>query len=744
MISNHFSSFLRLFLLALCFGAMQSWARPALRKPCDVKQPDGTILTIQLVGDEFRHFTTTIDDYTVVKSADGFYRYAFLKDGKLIPSDVVASNPERRTLSEQAFLARHSKMIAPEMTQAQKELQNAAARLYTGDMQQTRRAKDAAKAPSIDYSKFKGLVLLVEFSDRKFLREDANEFYQLLTNEKNLKGYYDVSGTKYTNCDGSVRDYFYDNSMQKFDPKFDVVGPVSINYKATDAKGNDNIYSLIRATLNAANSQVDYADYDLNKDGSVDMVYFIFAGYGSYVPGNDSLYVWPHASDLSWYSTYGGLRYDGMKFSRYACSVEIQDLESQAASHQVLDGIGTMCHEFSHVLGLADHYDTDYEKNGQAVHPGTWDVMANGADFNNGLTPAGYNSYERYTLGFAPLQRLEFEGKYTLEPFNTSNQFYLLKTGTSKVNFYLENRQKIGWDRYLPSHGLLVWRVDSTNANVWQRNTLNCNPDHLYYDLIRSNPSKANMMGSDNDPFPGKNNVIDLTRNTTPALLTWQGKEADIDLYDITETSEGLITFTAGIDLYKSQEEDFEDMALTEADAEGLEGKFCKWDLTKAIVANVADEGHGNGTRVVKVMRSGTITTSAQKPIRSISYNVWSGGQQARVALRVNTGGSWKNVKLPDGGTQYSLARNSSVTLSYNTPIPAGSKVQIQITGTSTAMVAYVDDIAITYGNDADGISEVEVATSSGDGSRYNLSGQKVDGHYKGIVISNGKKTIEK
>ena len=76
--------------------------------------------------------------------------------------------------------------------------------------------------------------------------------------------------------------------------------------------------------------------------------------------------------------------------------------------------------------------------------------------------------------------------------------------------------------------------------------------------------------------------------------------------------------------------------------------------------------------------------------------------------------------------------------------IPAGSKVQIQITGTSTAMVAYVDDIAITYGNDADGISEVEVATSSGDGSRYNLSGQKVDGHYKGIVISNGKKTIEK
>ena len=747
MIRNHFNSFLRLFIITvLCLGVLQSWGKPALRKPCDVIQPDGSVLTIQLQGDEFKHFTTTTDGYTVVKASDGFYYYAQLQDGHLTTTGVKASNPGNRSLAETAFLASQKKMLSPDMTEAQKSLQESAARLYSGDTQTARRAQGSLGAGRIDYSAFKGLVLLVEFSDRKFLRSDANEFYKNLTSQKDFEGFYDATGTNYTECDGSVRDYFRDNSKGVFDPTFDVVGPVSINYNATAAKGNDNIYNLIRSALSAANSEVNYADYDLNKDGSVDMVYFIFAGYGSYVTGNDSNYVWPHASDLSWYSAYGGLRYDGMKFSRYACSVEIQDMESQAEFHQVLDGIGTMCHEFSHVLGLADHYDTDYEKNGQAIHPGTWDVMAGGADLNNGYTPAGYNSYERYSLGFATATPLDVEGQYSLLPFNTSNQFYLLKTGNTREKFYLENRQKTRWDRFLPSHGLLVWRVDSTNANVWTMNTVNNNPDHMYFDLVRSNPDKASIIGSANDPYPGKNNVVDLTKDTSPALITWNGKEADLDIYDITETSDGVITFNAGKNLYKSEYEDFENMQTTDADAEGLKGVYCNWDLAKATIANVEDVGYGNGNRVVKVNRSGTLTTSEiSKGIRGLKFNVWTGNAQARVTLRKNAGDTWKQVAMSDGSTQVTLSKNSSAVLVCNEPIAAGTKLQIQVTGTSNSMVAYIDDIVITYSNVEDDINDVEVvAPESGNGERYNIAGQKVGGNYKGIVISNGKKMIVK
>ena len=734
---------LRLSMLALALVALQSWGRPALPKPCDVRQPDGTVLTIQLFGDEFKHFTATTDGYTVVKAADGFYHYALLQDGRLQPSDVIARNPYRRSSNDNAFLSTIKKMQCPEMTEAQQALKNSASTLYS----EKRRAPSAnAAAGRIDYSKFKGLVLLVDFTDRKFLRSDANAFYQKLTNEKNFKGYYDVSGQKYTQCDGSVRDYFYDNSMGMFDPQFDVVGPLSINYKAVDAKGNDAVYTLIKAALSAANSEVDYTDYDLDKDGSVDMVYFIFAGYGSYVPGNDSSYIWPHASNLSWYSTYSGLRYDGMKFGRYACSVEIQDLESQAQYHQILDGIGTMCHEFSHVLGLADHYDTNYEEDGQANHPGTWDVMAGGADQNNGLTPVGYNAYERYSLGFAPAQKLELAGSYSLQPFNTSNQFYLLNTGTPRAKFYLENRQKTGWDKYLPSHGLLVWRVDSTNPDIWRRNEVNVNPNHQYFELIRSNPSRVSASGSDNDPFPGRNNVVDLTANTVPALLSWQGKEAVVDLFDITETDDGIITFNAGKDIYQSVSEDFEKMNVTTDDANNQAGAFCNWDLSKAVIAKVASEGYGHGNQVAKVMRSGTLTTSAlNSGVRCVQFNVWSTNTQVRVALRAYTDGAWRTLKSSDGKTQVTLSRNSEESLRYSEQLPVGTQLQVQVTGTSNAMVAYVDDIVVTYSNVNDGIEEMENASpSSWNKQMYSISGQKVNAGYKGVVISNGKKFINK
>ena len=65
---------LTLILMAMLLSTASVWARPALSKPVDVKQPDGTVITLRLRGDEFLSFTTTVDGYTVVKGEDGFYR----------------------------------------------------------------------------------------------------------------------------------------------------------------------------------------------------------------------------------------------------------------------------------------------------------------------------------------------------------------------------------------------------------------------------------------------------------------------------------------------------------------------------------------------------------------------------------------------------------------------------------------------------------------------------------------------
>ena len=355
-------------------------AIPANPKSVDIPQPDGTIITLLMHGDEFRHFMTTADGFTVVKGEDGFYRYADKgADGQLKATNTIARNIAERDETHLSFLANRKKMISPEMTSYQKEMKARALQMQRDYTSLDKRKNRAGMLwDPIDYSTFKGLVILVEFSDRKFSLDNPKSFYQRLTNEKNLhdtsREYYPVDVT------GSARDYFYDNSLGIFDPTFNVVGPVQINVKSTDIGGNKvspatmaNVFKKVFAKID---SEVDFSEYDLDNNGYIDMCYFIFAGYGSYIPGNNENYLWPHANDLSHIARSYGLRYDKKYFGRYACSVELQDEEAYADRHQYLDGIGTMCHEFSHVLGLADHYDVDYEENGESEHPGVWDIMS--------------------------------------------------------------------------------------------------------------------------------------------------------------------------------------------------------------------------------------------------------------------------------------------------------------------------------------------------------------------------------
>ena len=742
------------FVITLLICTATTWARPGYSKPVDVLQPDGTTVTLLMRGDEYLSFMTTTDGYTVIKGSDGFYRYAELQDGGLRATAFVARNPEVRQESELSFLSGQKKNIHPEMSETAKAWKANAAEMYAPAYKPQADGQHRAASiwSRINYQNFKGLVVLVNWNDRQFTMSDPQGFYQKLTSEKN---HVDNSLTHYpVAINGSARDYFYDNSMGIFEPTFDVVGPVTVDFSCTypspkDANGRDDnsfmdrFLEIMDAAISKVNTSIDFNNYDLDNNGVIDMVYFIFAGYGSYVQGNDYHYLWPHAQDMTRYSKMYGWRYDGKYVGRYACSMEIQDAEDYASYHVWLDGIGTICHEFSHVLGLADHYDADYEENGQSDDPSGWDVMAAGADYNYGLTPVGYNAFERSILGFADdgIQTLEVAGDYELQPFNTSNKFFFLKTGTKDDDFYIENRQRQGWDQYLPGHGMLVWRAETSNSSVWRSNTVNNNPNHMYFQLLKASPDKN--MNTGYTPFPGLGSVIDLTSETTPALLSWAGKEAVLDLYDITESEDGTITFHAGKTLYESAIETFEAMSETTADATEQPGVFCNWNLASATIEQVAD-GLGNGLHVVKLQRNGTLTSSPlTKTIRNLSFKVWNGSQKVRLSLKYSTDGSqWTTLANTDGKQTIEVAKNATTTLTYQTAIPAGAQMQITMLSTTNSAVTYIDDIQVSLGNETTGISQTTV-NSQPTGATYNLSGQRVSDSYKGLIIRNGKKHIK-
>ncbi len=662
--------------------AMAAHAVPAHPAPATITQPDGKTVTVRLVGDEFYNYSCTTDGYTVVRNASGCFEYARLDNGRLVPSGIMAHDRAMRTAGETQFLAQVGTHL-----QSQETARAARAR---------RTQSDAAMAPAKagSWDNYRGLVVLVELKDRSFKRTDAQAFYQDQTNKRNYTGYKEQNSLQWVSCTGSVRDYFYDNSMGQFDPQFDVVGPVKANYNADDFSQTANARTIFLSVLEQVQDQVDFSLYDANGDGTVDMIYFIVAGYGSNYSGNTSSYLWPHASSFA----NSGVSYDGKFLARYACSVEMDGLEYLNGLFATIGGVGTMCHEFSHVLGVKDHYDTDYGKSGgRSNDPGEWDVMAGGSYFNHGRTPCGYTMFERYTMGFANPTVITEPGSYTLNPVNTSNEGYIIKSPISREYFMLDNRQKTRWDSEIPGHGMLVWRVDSTNIAAWTNNNVNVNPEHNYLEIIRAGQATS---ASASDPFPGTSSIRNLDAFTQPALLTWGQLPTELGIRDIRESG-GVITFsTFRQDGAKSITEDFERMPTSSTgDAADVMGYFANWTFFQSNVV-VAPDSACNGRKAVAMTMPSYFYMTAPLPTRPLmvsfhAYNYTTTAAKVRVEYKSASDTNWTTLNTLDvaKGTDKVaewLIKNDVNQMMWRFTQPGGSKTE----------PIYVDDITFHYMGD--------------------------------------------
>ncbi len=519
---------------ALLLGVCTAFAVPAHPGAITVQQPDGSTLTLRLIGDEWLHFTTTADGYTVVKGSDGYYRYADVLNGQLTATSQVAHDAAGRQAAERAFLAGRQKYQAPAMTAENVKMKQMVE-------EQQRKTLASHRAAKYDYNNFRGLVILVQFNDKPFSREDYPEIITDMITQENYEGYTKTDGT-FVSCTGSVYDYYSDNSDGKFLPQFDIVGPYTVNFSQYD--GSNQTKQIIKAVVDAADADVDFSQYDGDGDGVVDLVYFLVAGNGANYSGNDSRLWWPHRSAIYNPDTWTYIYKDGVRLWDYASSVEFYGWTSVPSTIH-LDGIGTICHEFSHVLGLPDFYDTDYEgSGGESVSPGQWSVMAGGSYSNDSRTPVGYSLYERYAVGFSeepPV--IDAEGSYTLDALYINQEGFRINSSVDNEFFLLENRQRTAfkWDAYLPGSGLLVHRVDQTNMDVWTSNTINNNPARNYYEVVRA--GGMNHAETEYDVFPGTANVTELHNTTSPAnLKTWAGHSTKWGLQNIAR-NDGVITF---------------------------------------------------------------------------------------------------------------------------------------------------------------------------------------------------------
>lgn len=534
---------LSLFLL---LSTMQLLAVRAYPRPKTIVQPDGTSLEIVGHGDEFSHYVTTTDGYTVIKGDDGIYRYAELEDGRLKPSAVKASDVELRSVSDKNFLRSIQPGIRPVISATGSKLRRLS---YRKDAPLFRNSEAVASGRDKVCKKmqipYRGLVIMVNFTDRKFSRgAESRNLVNDMMNKLDYTHYDDPLLRGRVSCTGSVRDYFNDNSNGLFVPEFDVVGPVEVNANQYYIKGTEHTYELCRKVLEAADSEIDYSRYDSDGDGVVDMFYILYAGYASTYQGNDERLVWPHAGHFG--DSGEDLKLDGVCFGRFACSSEIYGWHDDGDMY--LDGIGVIVHEFSHVLGYKDHYDVSGYMN---EDPGSWDVMASGnynGIFND--TPCGYSSYEKYAAGFMTPRTFtrENDGETVfIRSLSAYDDALRVVSTQDSTVFMVENRQLEKWDKNLPGHGMLVWRVDSCDNEYWEHNALNVN-GRLHMKLVRAAGPTFTLFkeieDTDYDPFPGTKNICNLTNYSIESNLLTDNKYPSPVMFRNIEEENGIINLT--------------------------------------------------------------------------------------------------------------------------------------------------------------------------------------------------------
>lgn len=703
-----------LLSISAVLAAIAIQAMPVKPGICrNITLADGTVVKAELVGDEH---------LTYWRTADGAcYRQT--------PSAGVFSKVELSALQSE-----YDAVVAQKAAREKAILES---------------ARTSMPVKKVEGSKFQGkkkcLVILANFADTKFKPEHTLDLYKQIINGENYSD--ETLGFK-----GSVRDYFKAQSGGQFEIDFDVVGPVDLpkgyaGYGKNDASGRDQatlVYPMVEDAVNLAKDQVtDWKQYDWDGDGLVEEVFVLYAGHGQATYPQDPDLVWPHKSAIDPMTVA-----DGVKVSVYACSCELGATEA-------IDGIGAFCHEFSHCMGLKDHYDI----NGRGYGTGFWDIMCFGCYNGNTFLPAEYNSYEKMFCGWKePIvlnaEPQKIEGMKALAAGGDTYIFY--NDGNENEYYMLENRQKTGWDAALPGEGLIVLHVDYSKG-AWEDNQVNYNAARQRMTVI---PADNTLGSTDEDkagdawPYQGNNSLTNYSR---PACTVYNANTDGTGymnkyLLNITQNADGTISFEYTTKSATKQDKP-EGALLYETfdNCSGIGGNDGIWDGDNVGLADFFPDNDGwsgtpkTGANKCALLGNATRKANAVTPSFKISEPVvisflaapYTGSSDNKLILAANYG------------------CDAVLDVTEFTLVPGQwTEVKANVTGSGDAAIrfktndkgVFIDNVCVIPVSLA-GISSATADQSPKNGEIYSIDGRymgkSVSDLRPGIYVMNGKKLVK-
>lgn len=347
------------------------------------------------------------------------------------------------------------------------------------------------------------LTLLGKYSD-------ASPIYPVQTMQNQIFDGPTATGT------GTVTDYYREVSYNQMHFTGSCRGWYGVPGTMASYVGDNNGLGVqggprfVLDLIQASDVDINYADYiqyyDTQGNPRIGFIAVIHTGADAAAGANN---IWSHrwsftiANNGQAYTTNDIDPVSGRAVvidGDYAIQPELKGTNNSNGS--IID-IGVFAHEFGHIFGLPDLYDTDNSSAGL----GNWCLMAGGSyggDGGSAHLPVHMSAWCKKEMGWVNVNNvtglmMNHELSSTTE---NPNILRIWRGGqTSGAEYFLiENRQKTGFDSRLYSPGILIYHIDET------RNS-NTNENRRLVDLEQADGLRqlntTTGRGDAGDPFPG-------------------------------------------------------------------------------------------------------------------------------------------------------------------------------------------------------------------------------------------------